>query len=126
STLAIGHSEVLTGSHIVTQGELDAGAALVNTASVTDAQHDSGSSSVSTLVDQDPDWAIVKTAKTTDNDGDKGVIDHPGQVIFYEVKIINDGNSAIHNVVANDPMGNGVLSLTGGDNGNGVLDVGET
>src|SRR5439155_19218828 len=91
STLAVGHSEILTGSHVVTQDELNAGAALVNTANVTDAQHDSGSSSVTTLVDQDPDWAIVKTAKTSGGDGKTGSIDQPGQVNFYEVQVINGG-----------------------------------
>src|SRR5205807_2502867 len=51
ASLAVGDSEELTGSHIVTQQEIDAGINLVNTASVTDAQHDTGTLSVTAIVD---------------------------------------------------------------------------
>src|SRR5207244_12351260 len=35
-----GHSEVLTGSHVVTQQEIDAGTNMINTAIMTDAKQD--------------------------------------------------------------------------------------
>src|SRR5260370_39913575 len=54
TTLAVGASETLTGTHIVTQGDLDAGTPIVNTATVTDNQGVTGTSTVSTAVDQDP------------------------------------------------------------------------
>src|SRR5207247_364509 len=73
--------------------DLDAGTALVNTASVTDAQHDTGSSSVTTLVDQDPGLTIGKIVSTTSADpNDAGQADHVGQVLTYTVTVGNTGN----------------------------------
>jgi len=60
ATLAVGASETLTGIHTVTQAEIDAGTAIVNTASVTDNQGVTGTSTVTTAIDQDPALTIVK------------------------------------------------------------------
>src|SRR5437773_451790 len=93
SNLAAGHSEVLTGSHVVTQADLDAGTALVNTASVTDAQHDRGTSSVTTLIDQDAGLTIGKIVSTTSFPTRRSSdLDHVGQVLNYTVTVSNTGN----------------------------------
>jgi hypothetical protein len=59
--LAVGASETLTGSHIVTQAEIDAGTALTNTASVVSTQTPTPkSASATTAIDQDPGIDIEK------------------------------------------------------------------
>src|SRR5947208_9006528 len=93
--LVVGHSEVLTGSHVVTQQEIDAGTNLVNTASVTDAQHDTGTSSVTAIVDQHPGLTIGKIESTSH-------VDHAGQVIDYTVTVSNTGNMDLTSGTAND------------------------
>jgi len=61
----------------VTQAEIDAGTAIVNTASVTDNQGVTGTSTVTTLIDQDPALTIVKSFTTTPSDpADTNQADH--------------------------------------------------
>src|SRR5438552_2440053 len=105
STFAVGDSEVLTGSHVVTQADLDAGTALVNTASVTDAQHDTGSSSVTTLIDQDAGLTIGKIEPTTEaHPTDHGQADHVRQMHNYTVTVSNTGNIALTGVTFSDAL----------------------
>src|SRR5207248_3687411 len=48
----------------------NAGTDLVNTASVTDEYNDSGSSSVTTVIDQDRDWKLYKDVVVAPAHGD--------------------------------------------------------
>src|SRR6516225_7501679 len=116
STLAVGASETLTGTHTVTQQDIDNGTPIINTASVTDNQGVTGTSTVSTPIDQDPSVSIVKTYTTTPSDpsdpsGATGVADHVGQVINYTVVVTNNGNETLTGLVVTDSQGN---ILTGG------------
>jgi len=107
ATLAVGASETLTGIHTVTQAEIDAGTAIVNTASVTDNQGVTGTSTVTTLIDQDPALTIVKTFTTTPSDpADTNQADHAGQVINYTVVVTNTGNETLTGLVVTDSQGN--------------------
>src|SRR5439155_665408 len=91
--------------------DLDAGTALVNTASVTDAQHDTGTSSVTTLIDQDAGLTIGKIVSTTSADpNDAGQADHVGQVLNYTVTVSNTGNIDLTGVTVSD----GFVPLLGG------------
>jgi uncharacterized repeat protein (TIGR01451 family) len=115
ATLGAGLSETLTGTHTVTQADLDAGS-IVNTASVTatnvvvDADD---TQTVTTLVDQHPDLALTKSFLTTPTTtGDPAnTADHVGQVINYTVVVTNTGNVDLSGVVVTDSQGN---ILTGG------------
>src|SRR6516165_4120189 len=111
TTLAVGASETLTGVHTVTQAEIDAGKAIVNTASVTDDQGVTGTSTVTTTVDQHPDLAITKsftvdytTAPLLAGDA-VNTVDKVGQVIDYTVVVSNTGNVDLTNVVVTDTQG---------------------
>src|SRR6202043_2317294 len=115
TTLGAGLSETLHGTHTVTQADLNAGT-IVNTASVTATNvtvDPDDTSTVTTLVDQHPDLAIVKTALTTPNiAGDPAnTADYVGQVINYTVVVSNTGNVDLTGVVVTDSQGN---ILTGG------------
>src|SRR5439155_656950 len=111
STLAVGESEVLTGRSEESRAEKEGGTALANTASVTDAQRDTGSSSVTTLVDQDPGLTIGKIVSTTSADpNDAGQADHVGQALNYTVTVSNTGNIDLTGVTVTD----GFVTLTGG------------
>src|SRR5439155_511133 len=82
-----------------------------NTASVTDAQHDTGTSSVTTLIDQDAGLTIGKIVSTTAADtNDAGQADHVGQVLNYTVTVSNTGNIDLTGVTVTD----GFVTLTGG------------
>ena len=106
ATLAVGASETLTGTHIVTQGEIDAGGPIVNTATVTDNQHVTSTSTVDTAVDQHADVAIVKTFATTPSlAGDApNTVDENGQLITYTLTVTNNGNETLTGVTITDAL----------------------
>src|SRR5437899_838949 len=93
-----------SAKHTVTQGEIDAGANLVNTANESDSQGENSRSSATTLVDQDHSLAIAKVASTTPSDStDTNQADHAGQVINYMINVTNTGNETLTVVVMTDP-----------------------
>ncbi|WP_426442486.1 DUF7507 domain-containing protein [Bradyrhizobium genosp. P] len=104
TTLAVGASETLTGTHIVTQAEIDAGKAIVNTATLTDSQGVAGASTVTTQIDQIPGVSIVKSFTTAPTDpADAGQADQAGQLINYSVVVTNTGNETLTGVTVSDP-----------------------
>ena len=97
TTLAPGQTETLTGTHVVTQAEIDAGTPIVNTATVTDNQNVTSTSTVSTPVDEAPSVTLVKSFTTTPLlAGDlANTVDQAGQVINYKVVVTNTGNETL-------------------------------
>ena len=114
-----------TGTHQVTQDELDSGDNIVNTATATgdDASPDDDSAIVP--VDQNKALHIEK-------DADVACVDSTSDVITYTMLVTNAGNAAIANVDVDDPfLSNEAPVLSGGFNagdtdGDNLLDVGET
>ncbi|RBP06395.1 putative repeat protein (TIGR01451 family) [Roseiarcus fermentans] len=107
SVLTPGSTETLTGSLTVTQAEIDAGVAIVNTASVTDAQSVKGSSTVTTTIAQHPGLSLTKSvaASAATYAGDAaGSVDAAGQTLTYTIVAKNTGNETLTNVVVTDPM----------------------
>ncbi|WP_421722951.1 DUF7507 domain-containing protein [Bauldia sp.] len=78
-----------------------------------------------------PSYDIIKTVLNVGNDGPDGVADEAGDVIEYQIDVVNTGQVAITDVVLTDDLlqgENGELDddPTGDNNVNGILDVGET
>jgi uncharacterized repeat protein (TIGR01451 family) len=119
-TIGVGQSATVDTSYAAVQGDIDAGNALVNTASVTDSQGDIGSSTTSTAVDQDHSLSILKTASTTPSKpADAGAIDGANQVVNYAITVTNTGNETLTGVVVTDPLTHATLNI-------GTIGVGQT
>jgi uncharacterized repeat protein (TIGR01451 family) len=116
-----------TASHTVTQAELDSGANIVNTATVTGTNATSDDDSASIAVVQNKVLHIVKTAAVAD-----GTANSTSDVINYTLDVTNTGNAAIAGVTVDDPFTSDEAPvLVGGFNSgdtdqDGKLDVTET
>ena len=103
ASLAPGATETYTASQTVTQAELDSGNAVINTATVSDDQTPSESSTVSTGVTQTPDVSIVKSVISVGGVSGDPAATYAGEVIDYNVVVTNTGNETLTNVVVTDP-----------------------
>ena len=116
-----------TASHTVTQAELDAGTAIVNTATVTGTGATPDDDDASVAVAQSKILHIEKDATVAD-----GTADSTGDIINYTLAVTNTGNAAIAGVVVDDPFTtNEAPVLVGGFNvgdtdQDNLLDVSET
>jgi uncharacterized repeat protein (TIGR01451 family) len=126
--LDLGETWTYTGSHTVTQAEIDNGGVvdpnlhINNTATADTAQTDPQTASASVAVEQHPHLIETKTAVLHDGGA---AVDNAGDVIDYTVTLANDGNMTLTGVTLSDPYVS--LTLASGDsNNNGKLDLGET
>ena len=134
--LSVGETWQYTASHTVTQAEIDAGAALNNTASASTAQGATDSDSASVTVVQPPhaDMTLDKSdavgtifVDANENGvGDTGDGTTSGDLIEFVIQLKNVGNVPLSSVVVNDPLFGGVLGGPDGGDANNILDVGET
>ena len=83
----------------VTQAELDAGTAIVNTATVTGTGATPDTDDASVAVAQSKILHIEKDATVPD-----GTANLTGETISYTLAVTNQGNAAIAGVVVNDPF----------------------
>ena len=97
--LDVGETWQYTASHQVTQAELDAGTAIVNTATVTGTGATSDTDDATVPVAQSKILHIEKDASVAD-----GTADVAGETINYTLAVTNQGNAAIANVVVDDPF----------------------
>ena len=125
--LDVGETWQYTASHTVTQAELDAGTAIVNTATVTGTGATPDTDDASVAVAQSKILHIEKDATVPG-----GTADVAGETISYTLAVTNTGNAAIANVVVDDPFTtneapvlNGAFN-TGDTDQDNLLDVGET
>jgi uncharacterized repeat protein (TIGR01451 family) len=113
-------------THPVTQADIDSGKAFVNVATADSDQTDPKTDDEVVTVQQIPNFSVAKVADVTEVDG-------AGDVINYTYTVANTGNVTLTDVSLSDdnftPENTGddfSPSLTAGDNGNGLLEVGET
>ena len=95
----VGETWQYTASHTVTQAELDAGTAIVNTATVTGTGATPDSDDATVAVVQSKILHIEKDATVAD-----GTANSTSDVINYTLAVTNQGNAAIANVVVDDPF----------------------
>jgi large repetitive protein len=110
TTLAPGASTTCTGSHTITQAEVDAGT-VNNTATATGTLPGGGTTvsppdTTATTIVQTPAIAATKTATLTTDGGIAGLAD-AGDVITYAVSIRNTGNVTLNSLVVSDSFEGG-------------------
>jgi hypothetical protein len=93
--LDVNETWLYTASHVVTQAELDAGANIVNTATVTGKGAISDSDDASVAVVQAPALNITKTVTDVGEGGPGGSVDAVGDVITYAITVANTGNQTL-------------------------------
>jgi uncharacterized repeat protein (TIGR01451 family) len=107
TTLAAGAGETCTGTHTVTQGDVD-NSPLVNTATATGtppagaAPIVSAPSTATQALDQTASLALHKTGATTDLNGD-GRLDL-GDEVTYAYTLTNTGSVTLSTLSVNDPQ----------------------
>ncbi len=131
--LAVGASDnsTFTASYTITQDDINAGGVTnqatatgtdTNGDPVTDLSDDNSvleDDATVTELTQSPAIAIVKTASV-------GGYSKVGDVLHYTITVSNSGNVTIANVVVTDNNADaGSLSYVSGDDGDGLLQVGE-
>lgn len=122
--LGVGKVWTWTATYTVTQADIDAGATLVNTAAVTSDQAGPATDTASTLVARDPDLVISKTQTSGPEPASR-----EGESLGYTITVRNTGNVTQTGIDLADVLPDGsaaVLTGPAGDDGNGLLDVGET
>ncbi|GGF30705.1 DUF7507 domain-containing protein [Echinicola rosea] len=125
NVLDVGESWTYSATYDVSQSDIDAGG-FTNTATATGDPAggvlDPATDSETISGVQTPSWTLSKTSSTSPNE-----YTSPGDQLTYQVSLENTGNVSIDNVEVNDPSAtSGPDLITGDDNGNGVLDVGES
>ena len=96
ATLAPGDSIVCTGSHTVTQADLDNGS-FKDTAKGTSDESPPDTADDTVTADKNPKLSVSKS-----DDLNPSKYDHVGQVINYKLTAKNTGNVTLHNVTLTD------------------------
>ncbi len=89
-------SMTCTGSHTVTQAEIDTGGSLTNTVSVTSSNAPTATDTLNIPVSQNPHLTLSKLAS-------RSSYSKVGDVINYSLVAKNDGNVTLSNVTISDP-----------------------
>ncbi len=123
--LDVGETWVWTVTINALQSHVDDGNDLVNTATVTTQEVPSQTDDATTTFTQTPAVVITKNV-------DIASLDAPGTLV-YTISIENTGNVTLTNPVFTDTLAQGTTTpamtngpFRAGDNGNNLLDVGET
>ncbi|MDE2475570.1 MAG: hypothetical protein KGO48_11025, partial [Alphaproteobacteria bacterium] len=128
-TLAPGEIATYTASFLASQADIDSGAPLADTATVTTTQGIGGNASTSVNIDQDPSITLTKTF-AVNGAASGGIVQNAGDIIHYTVVFTNTGNETITAAQLHDTFENYtpvVLTTPTSSDGNTTnLDVGAT
>ncbi|WP_198293619.1 DUF7507 domain-containing protein, partial [Algoriphagus resistens] len=120
--LEVDETWVFTASYEVTQEDIDNGS-FTNSATVTgdptagDLEDATGQTTANAILN--PSWTLSKSAAESD-------FDAVGDVINFTIALENTGNVSIQNPIVTDPGASSPPAYLSGDDGDGVLEVGET
>ncbi len=104
ASLAPGASVVCTGTHSITQADLDAGS-FADTASATSTEANAPDAHDTILAAQSKVLGLTKTDNLN-----PAKYDHVGQVVTYTLTATNNGNVTLHNVSVSDAPALGSFS----------------
>ncbi len=121
--LDVGESWTYTGSHTVTQAEIDTDGGgdgdLDNTVTADSNETGPDTDDLAIPIDQNPALDVVKNSTTI-------LIDHAGQVVPYTFTVYNTGNVTLTGITVSDPNCDADPVLDVGDlNHNGLMEVTE-
>ena len=108
ATLAPGATVICTGTHAITQADLDAGS-FKDTASATSTEANAPNADDTVLADQNAKLGLTKT-----DDLNPSKYDHVGQIVTYTLTAKNTGNTTLHNVSVSDAPALAGFSCTPG------------
>jgi len=109
-TLAVGESTTCSGSYDATQGDVDAGDDIVNTATANSTQTGEVTDDHIVTVTQEPSIDLSKVGEFNDESGDGFA--QPGETISYTFAVQNNGNVTLYNVDITDLVGG--ITVVGG------------
>ncbi len=119
--LDVGETWVYTGSYTVTQSDLDNNGGgdgdIDNTATTDCNELDAETDSVAVILDQNASYTITKTVTDVDGGGSSAHANAAGDVITYQISVVNTGNTSLTGISVNDPL-LGSLSGPTGDSTN--------
>jgi uncharacterized repeat protein (TIGR01451 family) len=119
--LDVGESWTWTGTHVVTQADIDAGGYILNVATADSDQTGPDTDDASVMVEQTAALNIVKDASVAG-----GTADAAGEVIAYAISVQNTGNQTLTGVTVADPFISNLVLVADAASADGELDVGET
>ncbi|MFY9182831.1 MAG: hypothetical protein WBJ45_14790 [Limnohabitans sp.] len=119
--LDVGESWTWTGTHVVTQADIDAGGYILNVATADSDQTGPDTDDASVMVEQTAALNIVKDASVAG-----GTANAAGEVIDYTIAVSNTGNQTLTGVTVADPFISNLLLVADAASADGELDVGET
>ncbi|WP_146185769.1 DUF11 domain-containing protein [Limnohabitans sp. 2KL-1] len=119
--LDVGETWTWTGTHVVTQADIDAGGYIVNVATADSDQTGPDTDDASVMVEQAAALNIVKDASVAG-----GTANAAGEVIDYTIAVSNTGNQTLTGVTVADPFISNLVLVTDAASADGELDVGET
>jgi uncharacterized repeat protein (TIGR01451 family) len=120
TSLAPGLNMTCTASHLVTQGEIDAGGNLSNTVTASSDEAPTVQDTLNIPITQSPSLLVAKSGQWNDDGSVPGVAE-VGETISYTIQVTNNGNTTLTSVNVTDPLitgapNNGTISCNGGAN----------
>ncbi|KAG1694949.1 hypothetical protein GQR58_006876 [Nymphon striatum] len=111
ATLAVGATDTCAGTRVITQAQIDAGEAILNTATSSALDPADGEvlevnlsdNTVTTVVEVTSHITVIKSDASLTDDADSSTNITLGDTLSYTVTATNDGNTTLNNVVVSDP-----------------------